>query len=95
MRDRAHESGVTVPPPQPIPTPANPITYEALEPVLADFSKFIAADKRMASWTSIGNNDHKWVERPERYGTDFLHIFLKARFHGKEPLYFPSFAIAA
>jgi tetratricopeptide (TPR) repeat protein len=83
MRDRALESGGTVPPPQPIPTPANPVTYEALESVLADFSKFIAADKRMAFWTSIGNNDHEWVEHPERRGKDFLHIFLKARFHDR------------
>lgn len=83
MRDRALESGGTVPPPQPIPTPANPITYEALESALADFSKFIAADKRMALWTSIGNNDHKWVEQPERRCKDFLHIFLKARFQDR------------
>jgi|GEM_PF-1080541 tetratricopeptide (TPR) repeat protein len=83
MRERALGSGGTVPPPQPIPTPANPITYESLELALADFSKFIAADKRMAFWTSIGNNDHKWVERPERHGQDFLHIFLKSRFQDR------------
>ena len=83
MRDRALESGGTLPPPQPIPTPANSITYEAFESALADFSKFIAADKRMAFWTSIGNNDHKWVEHPERRGKDFLHIFLKATFHDR------------
>jgi tetratricopeptide (TPR) repeat protein len=83
MRDRALESGGTLPLPQPIPTPANPITYEALESALADFSKFIAADKRMAFWTSIGNNDHKWVEHPERRGKDFLHTFLKARFQDR------------
>jgi tetratricopeptide (TPR) repeat protein len=82
MRDRALAAGGTVPPLQPIPTPGNPITYEALESALADFSKFIAADKRMAFWTSTVNNDHKWVEQPESRGKDFLHIFLKARFHG-------------
>ncbi len=35
MRDRALESGGTVPPPQATPSPANPITYEALESALA------------------------------------------------------------
>ncbi|HZS25952.1 MAG TPA: hypothetical protein VFB76_01880 [Candidatus Angelobacter sp.] len=83
IRERALESGGTVPPPQPIPTPANLVTYEVLESALADFSKFIAADKRMAFWTPIGNNDHKWVEQPERRAKDFLHIFLKARFHDR------------
>jgi tetratricopeptide (TPR) repeat protein len=83
MRERALEAGGTVPPPQPIPSVANPITYEVLESALADFAKFIAADKRMAFWTSIGNNEHKWVEQPERRGKDFLHIYLKARFHDR------------
>jgi hypothetical protein len=34
----------------------------------------------MAFWTSTGDNDHKWVDHPERRGKDFLHIFLKAKF---------------
>jgi tetratricopeptide (TPR) repeat protein len=83
MRERALELGGTVPPLRPIPAQSNLVTYEVLESALAEFSKFIAADKRMAFWNSTGDNDHKWVDHPERRGKDFLHIFLKAKFHDR------------
>jgi tetratricopeptide (TPR) repeat protein len=78
MRERALDAGGTVPPHRPELAPTNPVTYEELESVLADFSKFISADKRMAFWINE-NYEHKWVPNPERRGKDFLHIFLKAR----------------
>jgi tetratricopeptide (TPR) repeat protein len=82
MRDRAYAAGGTVSPPHPEPAQTKPVTYEELESALADFSKFIAADKRMAFWVNV-NNDHKWVSHPERHGKDFLHVFLKARFSNR------------
>jgi hypothetical protein len=78
MRERALDAGGTVPPPRPEPAPTNPVTYEELESVLADFSRFISAHKRMTFWVNE-NYEHKWVSNPERRGKDFLHIFLKAR----------------
>jgi len=66
---------------------ANPITYEALESALADFSKLIATEKRMTFWSSAGNRDHKWVENPESHGRNLLHVFLKARFGDQMDLF--------
>ncbi|HEX3661766.1 MAG TPA: hypothetical protein VHU89_10060 [Acidobacteriaceae bacterium] len=79
MRERALDAGATLPPPAADPSQLKAITYKELETVLADFSKFIAADKRMSFWDKE-DGKHKWVSHPERRGKDFLHIYLKGKF---------------
>jgi tetratricopeptide (TPR) repeat protein len=78
MRERALDAGATLPPPAADPSHLKAITYKELETVLADFSKFIAADKRMSFWDKE-DGKHKWVSHPERRGKDFLHIYLKGK----------------
>lgn len=84
LRDHALDAGGTVLPIAVPPPSENTVIVEEVHAALNEFSKFIAADKRMRFWTlESGDKDYQWVQNPEKLAQDFLHIYLKAKFQNR------------
>jgi tetratricopeptide (TPR) repeat protein len=96
LRERALNLGGTLlSSPSPPKESSLPLTKKELEEALQDFSKFIAAEKRMVFWSKPkGAKDYSWISKPEQTGQNLLHTFLKARF-GQRVSVFEELSIGA
>jgi hypothetical protein len=85
LRRKALDLGGTLIVPAAV-TAKAPVLNEEVDGALREFAKFVAGAKRMRFWKPEGN-DHKWVDRPEGYAQDLLHIYLKAHFKQRVSAY--------
>jgi tetratricopeptide (TPR) repeat protein len=84
LRDHALDAGGTVLPVVVPPPSENTVIVEEVHAALNEFSKFIAADKRMRFWIlEPEDKDYQWIQNPEKLAQDFLHIYLKAKFQNR------------
>ena len=67
-------------------TARTPVLSEEVDGALQEFAKFVAGAKRMRFWRPEGD-DHKWVDRPEGFAQDLLHMYLKAHFKQRVSAY--------
>jgi tetratricopeptide (TPR) repeat protein len=78
--ERALASAGTVSPWTPPKPDKAPILREAVEAALAEFSKFVSADKRPAFWREMSADKPKWTPSPEALAQNLLHSSLNAKF---------------